>query len=79
MTELIRNPRSVFSLLSNGPVVIASASKPTAVLLSVNEWDNTAKRLAYLERLVVGDQAIARDDFVTSDELAEAFAKMGIS
>lgn len=42
---------TVLSLLKKGPVVLAQRSRPAAVLVSVKEWDETAKELARLRRL----------------------------
>lgn len=58
---------------------LAQDSQAVAVLVSIEDWDTTAKRLADLERVIAGDQASTRNDFVTGDELAEEFAKMGIN
>jgi len=78
MTELIRNPREIVGLLNNGPVVIATSSKPTAVLVSADEWNKTAERLRYLERMIIGDAAIKADQWVDSAEVDEGFKRLGI-
>lgn len=35
----------VFALLENGPVLVASHSKPTAVLISPSQWDAIVEEL----------------------------------
>ncbi len=67
VTHLIRDHLSVLGKLSNGPVVLAQRSKPTAVLLSVDDYEKlvsdseAGKR--YL-RMIAADQALAAGDFV---------------
>ncbi|MDQ3250143.1 MAG: type II toxin-antitoxin system Phd/YefM family antitoxin [Chloroflexota bacterium] len=67
VTHLIRDHLSVLGKLINGPVVLAQRSKPTAVLLSVNDYeklvaDSEAGR-RYL-RMIAADQAREAGDFV---------------
>jgi prevent-host-death family protein len=38
----------VFAMLKNGPVVIASRSKPAAVIISPDQWDAIAEELDIL-------------------------------
>lgn len=78
MTDLVRNPREIVGLLGNGPVVIATSSKPTAVLVSADEWNKTAERLRYLERMVIGDAAIQADQWVNSADVDAGFKALGI-
>ena len=46
---LVRDYLTVFAKLKDGPVFLAQRSKPAAVLVSVEQWTATAKRLAELE------------------------------
>ena len=78
VTNLQRNYKALFGMLDKGPVVLAQASRAAAVLVSVTEWDQRAKRLAYLERIVAGDHAIAAGDFVDAEEIDTTFKKIGI-
>ena len=59
VTRLAREHKEVFQLLENGPVILAQHSKAAAVLVNVETWNQTIRRLAYLERLALGDQASA--------------------
>jgi hypothetical protein len=78
VTNLQRSYRTLFAKLDKGPVVLSQASRAAAVLVSVEEWDWRAQRLAYLERIVTGDRAVADRDFVNADEVDTTFNKMGI-
>ena len=53
VTRLARDHTGVFKLLSNGPVILAQHSKAAAVLVDVETWNETLRRLAYLERQAV--------------------------
>ena len=74
VTRLARDHKEVFQLLQNGPVILAQHSKATAVLVDVDTWNNTLRRLAYLERLALGDQASAaiRGGLYDTEEDVEA-------
>jgi hypothetical protein len=45
VTDLRLAHVKVFSLLKNGPVILAQRSKPAAVLVSTKLWDDIARRL----------------------------------
>jgi PHD/YefM family antitoxin component YafN of YafNO toxin-antitoxin module len=45
ITDLRLAHLKVFSLLKNGPVILAQRSKPAAVLVSTALWDDIAQRL----------------------------------
>jgi PHD/YefM family antitoxin component YafN of YafNO toxin-antitoxin module len=60
VTQLIRDHLSVLSKLINGPVVLAQRSKPTAVLLSVNDYEKLladSESAKHYRRLIAADQA----------------------
>lgn len=48
VTQLQRNHKKLFEKLENGPVIISSAGRATAVLVGIEEWDRTATELAAL-------------------------------
>ncbi|MEM7131981.1 MAG: hypothetical protein AAF702_37065 [Chloroflexota bacterium] len=60
MTRLARDHAALVNSLDDGPIVLAHRSKAKAVLVSIEDWDAKAKRLAYLERMALGEQADAR-------------------
>lgn len=73
-SELKVNPASAFDMSDKGPVVIMVRTQQRAVMVSPELWNQTARRLAYLESLLAGDEASARvraGDYVTADELDE--------
>lgn len=55
--ELKTNPNSAFEMAATGPVVVMSRTVPKVVMVSPQMWNETARRLAYLERVVAGDAA----------------------
>jgi PHD/YefM family antitoxin component YafN of YafNO toxin-antitoxin module len=74
VTRLAREHKEVFHLLDNGPVILAQHSKAAAVLVDVETWNKTIRRLEYLERLAQGDQASAaiRSGLYDTEEDADA-------
>jgi PHD/YefM family antitoxin component YafN of YafNO toxin-antitoxin module len=67
----------VFTMLSKGPVVLAQRSKPTAVLVSVADWDSMAGELARLRRIVEADRQFAEiraGKFIELEHLDTALA-----
>jgi PHD/YefM family antitoxin component YafN of YafNO toxin-antitoxin module len=68
VTKLQCDHTSIFALLQQGPVILTQRSKPTAVLVSAEEWDRTAHELAQLRRMVKADPEMAD---VTTDPLYE--------
>jgi prevent-host-death family protein len=66
-----------FGLLKRGPVVLAQRSRPAAVLVSFEEWDETANELARLRRIVAADRhfaAMKAGDYVDLEDLAKELA-----
>jgi prevent-host-death family protein len=49
ISELRNKHRAVFALLGKGPIILAQRSRAVAVLVSIQEWDQRAKRLQELE------------------------------
>jgi PHD/YefM family antitoxin component YafN of YafNO toxin-antitoxin module len=81
VTRLAREHKEVFQLLKNGPVILAQHSKPAAVLVNVDTWNDTLRRLAYLERIALGDQAsaaIRKGLYHTEEDVEAEFAARGI-
>ena len=62
VSNLIRNYLAIFAKLKNGPVFLAQRSKPAAVLVSLEEWTETANRLAQLEGLLASKRVVAAID-----------------
>lgn len=46
VTDLQKETAKVFTMLPNGPVILAQRSRPAAVLVSIEEWDQLADELA---------------------------------
>ena len=82
VTRLARDHKEVFRLLKKGPVILAQHSKAAAVLVNVNTWNETLRRLEYLERLATGDQASAAirgGVYDTEEDVEAGFQARGIS
>jgi len=47
-------------------------------VLSVAEFDRMNNQIAMLERQLAGDHAKQQGDFVTDDEVTEAFKRAGV-
>jgi PHD/YefM family antitoxin component YafN of YafNO toxin-antitoxin module len=80
ITRLAREHKEMLALLQNGPLTLAQHSKAAAVLVNVDTWNATLRRLAYLERLAVGDRAsaaIARGDYDTEESVDAGFRARG--
>ena len=56
VTQLIRDHLSVLSKLGNGPVVLASRSKPAAILLSVHDYQSLEEDAKRWRRQLLADQ-----------------------
>jgi len=75
--ELRSNPASAMQKAEVEPVVILSGSTPRAVMVSFEQWNTTAARLAYLERVVMGFEADARieaGEYDTLEDVERALA-----
>ena len=64
--------------LQSGPVVLSKSGRAAAVVLSVEEYDRQVARLRWFERQMMGDQAVAADEWVTDEEVSAEFERMGI-
>lgn len=72
ITQLQRDHRLILSRLKQGPVILTQHSKPAAVLVSADQWDETAKELKRLQRIIAGDRAVAAmhsGEFHSEDEV----------
>jgi len=82
VTRLARDHVAVFKLLRNGPVILAQHSKAAAVLVDVDTWNETVRRLALLERLAAGDRAAAAiraGEYDTPEDVDAGFQDRGLA
>ncbi|MEM7536406.1 MAG: hypothetical protein AAF639_29755 [Chloroflexota bacterium] len=59
------------------PVVIMNRATPRAIMVSPEQWNSTARRLAYLESIIADDLASARiaaGEYDTVDDVDEMMA-----
>ena len=81
VTRLARDHTAIFALLRNGPVILAQHSKPAAVLVDVDTWNDAVRRLASFERLAAGDRALQRvraGEFLTEEEVEAGLRERGL-
>lgn len=62
VTGLSRDYRTIFAKLAKGPVFLAQRSRPTAVLLSVADYEKLLDRLSRLELLAEAHRISAEMD-----------------
>lgn len=77
ISRLQRDHNSVLQQLQNGPVFLTHHGDATAVMVSAEAWNMTAKRLAFFERMMIGDQASARieaGEYNTLQDVEEALS-----
>lgn len=82
VTRLARSHREVLALLRNGPVILAQHSKAAAVLVDVDTWNETLRRLALLERIALLDRAsaaIRAGEYDTEDDVDAGFRERGLA
>lgn len=77
ITQLQRDHRLILSRLKQGPVILTQHSKPAAVLVSADQWDETAKELKRLQRIIAGDRAVEamRSGVFDTEEAVDAMLR----
>jgi len=78
ISRLQRDHNSVFEQLQNGPVFLTHHGNATAVMVSTEAWNTTATRLAFFERMILGDQASARIEAGEYDTLEDVEEALGL-
>lgn len=56
VTSFLKDHKAVLKKLQLGPIFLAQRSKPTAVLVSVDEWDHIVEELEHYRLLALADQ-----------------------
>lgn len=79
VTQLQRKYQVVIDKAANGPVILSQAGRAAAVVLSVAEFDRMQNQIAMLERQLAGDAAKQADDWLSDDEVTQAFTKAGVT
>ena len=69
--ELRSNPASAMEKADVEPIVILRGSTPRSVMISFEQWNMTAARLAYFERVTMGLEADARIEAGEYDTLED--------
>ncbi len=79
VTELRSELASLLNSLQEGPILVLSHSKPTAMLIEPEEFDSLVERIEYLEDLLDGRQAVAeyREDPAVALDAEEVFERIG--
>lgn len=81
ISELRNQHKKVFAMAEAQPVLLAQHSKSAAVLVSISQWDQMAKRMEELEDYVTTQRRLsemAAGAFVTQDELDRQLAEAGL-
>ena len=63
-------------------MILSQHSKPTAVLVDVETWNDTVRRLAYLERQAAVERArprIRAGEYDTPEEVDAGFRERGLA
>jgi len=79
VTELRSELSSLLNSLQDGPLLVLSHSKPRAMLIEPEEFDNLLERIENLEDLVDGRQAVAEylEDPAAALDAEEVFERIG--
>ena len=79
VTELRSDLASLLNSLQEGPLLVLSRSKPTAMLIEPEEFDGLVERVEYLEDLLDGRQAVAEylEDPAGALDAEEVFERIG--
>ncbi len=79
VTELRADLSSLIASLEEGPLLVLSHSKPKALLIEPDLFDNLLERVELLEDLLDGRQAIA--EYIENPDIAvdaeEVFKRIG--
>jgi PHD/YefM family antitoxin component YafN of YafNO toxin-antitoxin module len=80
VSNLIRDYRTLFAKLKLGPIFLAQRSKPAAVLVSVEQWRQIARRLAEAEGALAAKRVLAAIQggsmgTISHDELVKLIAE----
>jgi len=79
VTELRSDLSSIIANLEDGPLLILSHSKPKAMLIEPELFDNLIRRVELLEDLLDGRQALA--EYIQNPDIAldaeEVFERIG--
>jgi len=79
VTKLRSELSTLLESLDEGPLLVLSHSKPTAMLVEPGEFDNLLERVEYLEDLLDGREAIAEylEDPAVAFDAEEVFERIG--
>ena len=79
VTQLRSELASLLEGLRDGPLLVLSHSKPAAVLIEPEMFENLLERVEYLEDLLDGRQAIAEylEDPSVAIDAEEVFDRIG--
>lgn len=83
VTQIQKQPAEVFAMLDKGPVVLASYSKPAAVLVSVTEWQRVADELQRYREIAAAKRIAERTDaagaWTPGEEMRRIMAERGVN
>jgi prevent-host-death family protein len=77
VSELRNKHGQIFGLLRRGPVVLAQRSRPAAVLVSVEEW-NELQHYKHLVLLDERSKRMDRGEFLSQEEVEAGLKERGL-
>jgi PHD/YefM family antitoxin component YafN of YafNO toxin-antitoxin module len=91
ISNMARDHKTLLQLISKGPVYLTQRSQPVAVMVSANQWDETAKLIEDLQaqlgierRLRISNQRFAEAQadsslWVSPEEYEQGLQKAGLT
>jgi prevent-host-death family protein len=77
VSELRNKHTQIFGLLRRGPVVLAQRSRPAAVLVSVEQW-NELQHYKHLALLDERSKRMDRGEFLSQEEVEAGLKERGL-
>jgi prevent-host-death family protein len=71
ITTLARDHRALMAKIQDGPVFLAQRSRPAAVVISPEQWDQLIMELRRLQRIIEADRHFSEVDagqFLTQEQ-----------
>lgn len=71
--------QALLDKLSGGPVALTDEGQVTAIVLPVDEYDTLRDWVRFFERQQASDLALKTDEWMSDEDLTEAFAQVGVA
>jgi prevent-host-death family protein len=80
ISDLKLHHAQVLGRLAKGPVVLAQRSRPKAVLVSIEEWNQRAEELAHYRHLAMLDEQfklVMNGNYQTQEQIEQGLRERG--